>query len=73
MRALKQLREKHNLRQEEIARAIGVSRSTVAMWETSDAYPKGHVLEKLADVLSCSMDDLYGRNHTNRVEGGDIA
>lgn len=62
MTDLKKIREGRGLRQEEVARAVGVSRSTVAMWETSNGYPRGETLVLLADLLCCTIDELYGRD-----------
>lgn len=58
---LKRIRDKCGLSQEVIAQALGVSRSAVAMWENSNAYPRGKTLARLADLLHCTIDELYGR------------
>lgn len=58
---LKQIREQRGLSQTEIATALGVSRSAVAMWETSPACPRGKTVVQLAEVLDCSIDELFGR------------
>lgn len=62
MTDLKRIRKDRGLCQEEVARAIGVSRSTVAMWETRNGYPRGEKLTLLADLLCCTIDELYGRD-----------
>lgn len=58
---LKAIRERCGMNQNELAQILGVSRSTVAMWETSEACPRGTTLTQLADVLNCSIDELFGR------------
>ena len=61
MKSLKMLREQKNMRQDELAQKIGVSRSTVAMWESGAIMPSADKLPKIADALNCSIDALYGR------------
>lgn len=46
------------LTQEQLARDLGVRRSTVAMWETGKAMPRAALLPKLADILGCTVDEL---------------
>ncbi len=60
MTGLKEVRKRCGLCQEDVARAIGVSRSTVAMWETSSSYPRGETMVLLANLLCCTIDELYG-------------
>lgn len=64
MTQIKLLREGKGIRQEDLANSLDVSRSTVAMWETGKSYPRGETLEKLASVLGCSIDELFGRERT---------
>lgn len=56
---IKELRMSKNLTQDELAKKMNVTRSTVSMWETGAAFPPGNKLPKLAEVLGCSIDDLY--------------
>lgn len=55
---IKDLRVSKNLTQEDVAGEIGVSRSTVAMWETENSLPRAETLIKLAKLFDCSVDDL---------------
>lgn len=41
--------------------ALGVSASSVAKWETTNTCPRAELLPALADLLHCSIDDLFGR------------
>lgn len=59
MTKIKTLRESKELRQGDLANILGVSRSTVAMWETGKSSPRGETLVKLANVLGCTIDDLF--------------
>lgn len=46
-------------KQEELADQLGVTRTALSMWETLNAWPSAAILPKLADLLLCSIDDLY--------------
>lgn len=56
---LKTLRESKNLTQDDISKALGVGRTTVAMWETGKSIPRAALLPKIAKILGCSIDDLF--------------
>lgn len=45
--------------QQAVANALGVQRATVGMWETGSIWPSARVLPALADLLCCSIDELY--------------
>lgn len=45
----------------ELAQEISVTQSSVAKWETDEAYPRCELLPKIADALGCSIDELFGR------------
>ena len=56
---IKELRELNNMTQEELGKEIGVTRSTIAMWETNSAKPRSDKIPLLAKVLNCSIEDLF--------------
>ncbi len=56
---IKALREKNGLRQKDLAKELNVDRSTVAKWETGCAVPKTDRLPKIAEILNCTIEDLY--------------
>lgn len=60
---IKELRVNKKMTQEELAKEMNVDRSTVAMWETGKALPRTDKLPKLAEVLGCTIDELYGKEH----------
>lgn len=62
MQGLKKFRLKKNMTQAELAQQMGVTQSMVAKWEIGDSYPRGETLTRLADLLCCSIDDLFGRS-----------
>ena len=55
---LAQLRKLQNMTQEDIAERIGVSRQTVAKWETGETTPDLEKACLLASILGVSLDDL---------------
>lgn len=61
MKRLKFYREKVKMTQKELAQCLAVGQSTVSMWESTDAYPRGELLPIIADLLGCTIDQLYGR------------
>jgi len=58
--ALKRLRKKIGLKQDDLARMIGVERSTVANWERGAKQPSLDTLLRLSEILGVSLDELAG-------------
>lgn len=56
---LRQLRFEFNMNQEELAHKLGVSKSTVAMYETGRRTPSAPIYEALADIFNVDIDYLY--------------
>ena len=56
---IKELREAANLQQKQVAKRMSVLQSAVSNWETEVALPKARQLPLLAQVLGCSIDDLF--------------
>ena len=52
------LRKKRNLTQEALAEAVGVTRQTIAKWESGESIPDLDLAGKLAAALDVSLDDL---------------
>ena len=63
---MKYLRTSRDVTQAELARAIGVSPSTVGMYETGERQPNFEIEEKIADYFNVSLDTLRGK-HTIEV------
>ena len=59
---VKIFRMSSNLTQEEVAKELGIQRSTVAMWETGKSVPRTELLPKLAELFGCTVDELL-RNY----------
>lgn len=54
-------RESKNMTQSDLANALKLSRTTIAMWETGGSMPRADKLPDLARLLGCSIDDLFQR------------
>ena len=59
---IKALRERYGFTQEEIAKQLGVSRSSYSHYEKGDVKPKIKYLVKLANIFNVTTDDLTGFN-----------
>ena len=55
---LQHLRGTRDLSQAQLATLLGVSRQSVAKWESEKSYPEMDKLIKLCDLFECSLDDL---------------
>lgn len=67
---IKTLRKERNLRQEQLAEAMGVSTASVSKWETGQCAPELTVLMELADYFEVSIDTLMGHSvNSERMDG----
>ena len=62
MNTLREQRQRMNLTQEALAKALGVERSTVTKWEIGESKPRADMLVKLANFFGCSVDVLLCPN-----------
>lgn len=58
---LKEARKKHGYTQVSLAEALGVSKGSVAMWETGKRNPEFDTLDELLSLLKVSYDYLTGK------------
>lgn len=58
MMKMKALRLVAGLSQDDVSKSIGVSRTTVALWESGASLPRKSNLEKLADLYGCKISEL---------------
>ena len=63
MNRIRELRQKKELSQEELARLLGVDRSAVAKWETGSNLPRAEKLLQMADIFGCSLDKILDRDY----------
>lgn len=61
--SITEARRSKNLTQLQLAGALGVTRSTVAMWESGESLPRADKLPQLAQILGCTIDDLFPRDN----------
>lgn len=57
---LKELRQEKNLGQVELAKAIGVSKGVISLWENGLREPTMYSLIILAKFFNISIDELVG-------------
>lgn len=57
---LKELRMEKKLGQVELAKALGVSKGIISLWENGLREPNMYSLIKLAKYFSVSLDELVG-------------
>lgn len=72
---LKQLRKEKGMTQIGLAKTIGVSNGTVAMWETGKRRPSFELLDKLSVVFDRRLDYILGASDdpsTPVLTDGDI-
>ena len=66
---LKFLRENSNMSQAELSKHIGVSKSSINMYERGEREPSIETLEAIADFFNVDMDYLLGKSeHRNKNE-----
>lgn len=65
---LKLLRNEKNMSQQELADALGISKSSINMYERGERQPNFEVLETIADFFNVDIDYLLGRtNKTTKI------
>ena len=58
---LKELRLRRNLRQEDVARELGISTRSYCRYEYGEREPTASLLVRIADFYDVTLDDLVGR------------
>lgn len=59
---LAMFRSQRGYTQAQIAEKLKISRSTYANYESGNRSPDLEMLERIGDVLNCSLDELFGRS-----------
>jgi transcriptional regulator with XRE-family HTH domain len=59
MTSIHDARTRLGLTQQQLAEKLGVTRTTVTMWETGANTPPTKILPKLAEVLQITIDQLF--------------
>lgn len=60
MNRIKDLREDADLKQSELAQAVGISQKTLSNYETGKTNPDSYAIIKLAEFFNVSTDYLLG-------------
>ena len=63
----KRIREQCGLTQQQMADKIGVSRSTIGMYENGEREPNFETLELIADTFNVDMNFLLGKKSSTEV------
>lgn len=61
MNRIKVLRKDRGMSQAVLADILGVTRSTVSMWEIDKSEPDADMFVRIADLFGVSTDDVLGR------------
>ena len=65
---IKDLRTTNNLTMQQLADKIGVTKSSINMWENSGIVPRNEILKKLSQEFKITIDELLD----NQVENYDV-
>ncbi len=72
MNNLKELRKNRKLTQEKLAKSLGLSRSTIAMYETNGSEPDIETLKKIASFFNITVDKLIGKQIDKNIESIEL-
>lgn len=64
---IKLLREKQNLTQSDLARKLGLTRSSINAWEMGLSVPSTNYVVELSKLFSVSSDYLLGLDETSTL------
>lgn len=62
-------RQSKGLTQQRLADELRINRSTVAMWEAGESFPRADKLPQLARILGCTISDLFEDNEKAASNG----
>lgn len=71
LRGLAPRRKRCGYTQQTFAEALGIERSRLAMWEIGYAWPSAAFLPQMADLLCCTIDELYHEPDPIVAEGSE--
>lgn len=63
---IKRLREEKEISQKELGKELGVSASTIGMWEQDRRSPDNEALKSISDYFNVSVDYLLGINTSEK-------
>lgn len=56
---LKRVRKEHKMTQNQLAEELGLCRSAIAKYETSETLPNAKNIRKICNMFDISFDDLF--------------
>lgn len=65
---IKELRIENSLTQAELGEHLGVSAKVISKWENGESLPQCEHLPNLADAFHISIDELFGRTYSGKVD-----
>ena len=68
---LKELRQQRGLTQEELAKALYVSRTAISKWESGRGYPNIDSIKAIAKFFSISLDELLSSREVLEIAEAD--
>lgn len=71
MRGLKAMRRRAGITAADLAERMHYSRTTIYFWEQGRCWPSSQELPRIAEILGCSIDDLFtdpNEEHTPKKE-----
>lgn len=71
MRGLKAMRRRAGYTVAQLAERLSVTKATIYFWEQGRYLPNAGLLPELAEILGCSIDDLFtdpNEEHTTEKE-----
>lgn len=71
MRGLKAMRRRAGYTVVQLAERLSVTRATIYFWEQGRYLPNAGLLPELAEILGCTIDDLFtdpNEEHTTEKE-----
>ena len=69
---LQEIRKQRKMSQAKLAEKLGVSRSTVSMWEIGASQPDNDNLLQLAQILNISLDALLGNDASSAEDASYV-
>lgn len=65
---IKHLREQNSMTQAELAKKLGITRSSVNAWEMGISIPSTQYIVELAHIFNISTDYLLGVDHSATID-----
>lgn len=65
---IKTLRKAAGLTQTQLATKLGLSQNSLSQWETEVVLPRTRNIPQLAEVLGCTIDELFADDAAEQVD-----